>query len=183
MANEANAKRELNTSFLESVIRSFGSVQSGITITAASVVTERQQYTIFAAWDAAPQTNSTRHVRSNLSNRKGKEEWYGRLQDQSWQKWVCNRRFVWTNIQLRWWTRKLPRTRSISSILVYTISVSRVDGWLLWEDSMVKCQDGEFDEPKVGIMQKRDTEEDLRWSAIDRRLVMRFQNEEESVTG
>ena len=48
---------------------------------------------------------------------------------------------------------------------------------------MVKCQDGEFDEPKVGIMQKRDTEEDLRWSAIDRRLLMRFQNEEESVTG
>jgi len=29
---------------------------------------------------------------------------------------------------------------------------------------MVECQDGEFDEPEVGIMQKRDTKEDLQQS-------------------
>jgi len=43
IAKEASAKRELRTSFLESEMRSLGRVQRGIAITAASVVTDRQQ--------------------------------------------------------------------------------------------------------------------------------------------
>ena len=58
MANEPSAKRQIKASFLTKEIRSLGSVQSGITMTAASVTDESTQKTMLAAFDASPQIGS-----------------------------------------------------------------------------------------------------------------------------
>jgi len=59
MANEPRAKRDDSASFFASEMRSLGRVQSVMNMTAASVVTDRVQNTMLAAFEAAPQTGSS----------------------------------------------------------------------------------------------------------------------------
>ena len=65
MANEPSANSDDRASFFASEMRSLGSVQSGMNITVASVVTERVQNTMFAAFEASPQTASIYEIISS----------------------------------------------------------------------------------------------------------------------